>query len=270
MTRMAGSDRPNLLFVMCDQMRAHALGCYGNRLTRSPFLDSMAEAGTHVEHAISNCPVCVPARTLLLSGQYARSSLGRPSNTALSWTDSWDNPGWSFYPYCPEKREAFPQPTMPELLQRAGYHTAAIGKWHVDAWPHQLGFDDWLIPRSFHAHSNQLFTRNGEPEFAAPGFSVDFEADEMAKFFNRRAQEDAPWFMYYNISPPHMPLADMPEKYLTMYDPGDVTMRDNVERDLSKVGGHGGDFADRAAKYLWDYRNNIARLPHATRSGEGV
>ncbi|MEM8873500.1 MAG: sulfatase-like hydrolase/transferase [Planctomycetota bacterium] len=257
-------SRPNLLYIMCDELRWSEVGAYGHPVVKTPNFDRFAAQGTRFERAVSNCAVCVPARSIVLSGQYARRCHGQTSNGGCSFTDHRGNEGWCFYPYAPRNKEAFPDPAYPELLKATGYHTAAIGKWHVDAWPHHLGFDDWLIPRAHHAHDAQLFTHNGGPEFAAPGFSVDFEAERVGEFFQRRAGESQPWMMYYNISPPHMPLAEMPEKYLTMYEAADTVMRGNVPTPFDNAAAH-----DKFTTYLWDYRDYFAHLPHAKTLEDG-
>ena len=70
-----------------------------------------------------------------------------------------------------------------------------------------------------HCHSGQSYTENGGPEFVPEGYSVDFEAERVEQFLRRRAGAEQPFFLFYNISPPHCPLADAPDKYLRMYDP---------------------------------------------------
>ncbi len=258
--------RQNLLYIMCDELRWCDVGCYGAAHTRrdgsplTPNLDRLAQAGTRFETAVSNCPVCVPARSVVLSGQYARQCQGTTTNPSLGYhtRDSLaPRSGWLFDAYAPPTRAAFPNLTLPELLKQAGYHTRAIGKWHVEAWPHQLGFDRYLIPRSHHAHSGQLFTEDGGVEFSPPGFSVDFEADRVEQFLEEEALADKPWFLYYNISPPHMPLADMPEHYLSLVDPTSIDLRANVPADF--------DFDEHLETvriYLWDFRRYLSHMPH--------
>jgi choline-sulfatase len=258
------ADRPNLLVILCDELRWAEVGCYGHPVVRTPNLDALAQEGMRCETAISNAPVCVAARSVVLSGQYARSCTGTPNNTALRFNaDDRSRSGWLFEAYAPPTRVAFPNATLPELLRDAGYHTRTIGKWHVDAWPHHLGFDHYVIPRAHHAHSAQLFTENGGPEFCPPGFSVDFEAERFEQFVSNE-QSARPWFCYYNISPPHMPLADMPERYLTMYDPADVVLRANVPQPFDDAA-----HADTFRTYRWDYRHYLNRMPHADELPEG-
>ena len=78
-------------------------------------------------------------------------------------------------------RPHLPAPTLPEILRHAGYHTSAIGKWHIHSWPHEIDFDDYLIPRLYHRHSGQSYTHNGGPEFVPAQWSVDFEAERVGE-----------------------------------------------------------------------------------------
>ncbi|HEY9075067.1 MAG TPA: sulfatase-like hydrolase/transferase [Anaerolineaceae bacterium] len=243
---------PNILLVICDQLRAFEIGCYGNPVIHTPGMDRLAAEGVRFETAISNYPVCMPARSVLLSGQYNRTCTGGVSNVAYP-----GRPGDFNMPEYPEfGRPHLPDPTLPELLQAAGYHTAVIGKWHVHSWPHQVGFDRYLIPRVHHCHSGQLFTENGGMEFSPPGYSVDYEADRVEAFL--RQPHDQPFFLYYSISPPHNPLRDAPEKYLEMYDPAAIPLRPNV--DLSQR------LKDQDywfKVYRWDFRYYNLHLPFA-------
>ena len=74
--------KPNVLVINVDQLRAVALGCYGNSFIRTPHIDKMASESVVFEHAVSNNPVCVPARSILLSGQYSRTCVGDLGNVS--------------------------------------------------------------------------------------------------------------------------------------------------------------------------------------------
>jgi len=219
-------SKPNLIICTCDQLRAFELGCYGNPVVRTPHIDGLAAAGTRFETAVTNQPVCMAARSIMLSGQYARRCTGGIGNV------SYQTQGGDFampeYPHA--GRPHLPDPTLPELLGPRGYHRAAIGKWHIHCWPHDIGFDEYLIPRVHHCHSGQSYTRNGGAEFVPAGFSVDFEGDEVERFLERR-RDGQPFLLYYNISPPHCPVADAPDRYLSMYRPEEVPVRPNVRLD---------------------------------------
>jgi arylsulfatase A-like enzyme len=107
------------------------------------------------------------------------------------------------------------------------------------------------------AHTAQLFTENGGQEFAPDGYSVDYECERVEELIGRRALADDPFFLFYNISPPHCPMSDGPEKYLSMYRPEDIPIRPNV--DLSTP------LADQDhwfKVYRWDYRYYNHHLPY--------
>ena len=126
-------EQPNLLVILCDQMRAMDVGCYGNDVIKTPHIDALAARGLRCQRAVSNNPVCVPARSILMSGQYGRTCTGSRHNHA---------------PYEPinRQRRRLLQPTWPEVMQQAGYRTQLIGKWHIDPAPDLVGFDHWVSP----------------------------------------------------------------------------------------------------------------------------
>lgn len=221
------SARPNIILCTCDQLRAFETGCYGNAVVRTPHIDRLAATGCRFETAVTNQPVCMAARSCLLSGQYNRHCTGGVAN--VSYRTEPGNFAMPEYPY--PGRPHLPDPTLPELLGTAGYHCATVGKWHIHSWPHDVGFHEYLIPRVHHCHSGQSYTRNGSPELVAPGMSVDFEAAEVESFLAAR-HNASPFFLYYNISPPHCPLEDAPERYLTLYRPEEIPLRANVNLDV--------------------------------------
>lgn len=251
-------DRPNVVLCICDQLRAHEVGCYGNRIVRTPNIDRLAAGGVRFEHAISSNPVCMPARSCTLSGQYSRTCMGVLGNYAAPAPG-----GRNVMPAYPVRDRAhLPDPTLPEVLREAGYHTELIGKWHVHPAPEVVGFDHALYPRVNHRHTGQHFLETGQEERLIEGYSVDFEAERMREFLD--APHDRPFFLYYAISPPHMPLMDAPERYRTMFRPSDVPLRLNVFRE------------DRMAHdeewfriYCWDFLYYQEKLPHTLQLPDG-
>lgn len=219
--------RPNIVLCTCDQLRAFEVGCYGNPVVQTPNVDRLAARGVRFETAVTNYPVCMAARSVLLSGQYNRSCTGGVANVAFA-----TQPGDFSMPEYPfAGRPHLKDPTLAELLRDDGYRTAVIGKWHIHSWPQDVGFDRYLIPRVHHCHSGQSFTEDGGPEFVPPGYSVDFEADRVERFLADAAGAADPFFLFYNISVPHCPLDDAPERYRNLVAPGDVPLRPNVDLD---------------------------------------
>ncbi|WP_422001467.1 sulfatase-like hydrolase/transferase [Reyranella sp.] len=208
---------PNVVVVLCDQLRSFAVGSWGNAFVRTPHIDALASTGYRFELGVTNCPACTPARSTLLAGQHARTCVGsrinemQPNGTILGRDD----------------RAKFPDTTLAEAFRNLGYRTAQIGKWHVDTRPSRLGFERSLIVRN--TYSKGDFIRDeGEP-FGVPGFTADYELAEARRFFSEARTE--PFFLFYNILSPHMPLLDVPYRYSRLYDPARVPLRDNVTRN---------------------------------------
>ena len=245
--------KPNVVVIMCDQLRAFEVGCYGNPVIRTPNIDRLAAEGVRFEHAVSNNPVCMPARSCLLSGQYSRTCQGFLGNYSAQLAD-----GTSTLPEYPEDERRFLlDPTLPEQLKAVGYETTLIGKWHVQPAPPRVGFDYSLYPRVHHRHSGQTFVENTGPGELIEGFSVDYEAQAVGDYLESVAGDGKPFFLYYNISPPHMPLDDAPEEYLHMYSPEQMPVRDNVWREDVSL-----PYDEHWFKiYLWDFLYYQERLP---------
>ena len=247
------ADRPNIILCMCDQLRAFEVGCYGNPVIRTPHLDRLAAEGVRFETVVTTFPVCMAARSVTLSGQYNRCCTGGVGNVCTPLPG-----GVVHFPQYPVNgRPHLQDPTLAEVLRDRGYRTSAIGKWHIHSWPHDVGFEDYVIPRMNHAHRAQLFSENGGPEFSPDGFSVDYECDRVEELIRRRAGEAEPFFLFYNLSPPHCPMSDGPERYLSMYRPEDIPIRANVDLDTPLR-----DQEHWFKIYRWDYRYYNLHLPY--------
>ncbi len=209
---MKARKRYNIVLCTSDQLRAFELGCYGSARTQTPNIDRLASEGMLFEHAVCNTPLCVPARSSLISGQFARTCTGTLNNIAH------DPPQ--------QQRVRLKSPTLPERLKDAGYQTGTIGKWHVDPHPRIVGYDHALFPQVLERHFDQYFYENDGSGFIAPGYAADFELAAAAKYI--QACRGRPFFLHYNITPPHMPFADIPPQYLSMYNPSGSELRKNV------------------------------------------
>jgi arylsulfatase len=218
--------RPNILLIMTDEHRADCLGIAGHPVVQTPNLDAVAATGVRFERAYSACPVCVPARRTLLTGQRAR--------THGVFTDI-DAP--------------LTAPTLPGELARAGYQTHLVGKLHM--WPRRAryGFQstDWADgPRAGIDNDYQRFLlRAGITEpYASDAHGVGGNAwtarpwhlDERLHFTNwcadravdflERRDPTAPFFLQLSFFHPHQPLTpprfyydrymamDLPEPYV--------------------------------------------------------
>ncbi len=212
--------QPNIIVCMCDQLRAFELGCHGGP-ARTPNLDRFAANGVRFEVAISNNPLCTPARSCLLSGQYSRTACGMPGNVH----ENPPNP----------RRQRLRDTTLAEACRAAGYHTALIGKWHIDPQPQLVGFERAVYPMVEHRHYGQTYFDEAGRQTRVPGFNHDFELDQVRSWIAANRRE--PFFLFYNISTPHQPIGPrhLPERYVNMYDPQAVPLRANVSREFARI-----------------------------------
>lgn len=118
-------SRPNIVFVFSDDHATQAISSYGGRLAEvalTPNLDRIAEEGMRFTRCLVTNSICGPSRATILTGKYSHLN-GFYKNEATKFDGS--------------------QQTFPKLLQKAGYQTAIIGKWHLASDP--TGFDHWEI-----------------------------------------------------------------------------------------------------------------------------
>ena len=135
------SQRPNLIYIVCDDLGYADLGCYGGREADfgavSPNIDRLAAGGVKFTQGYANSPVCSPTRFALITMRYQyrlRGAMEEPINSRSKGSTTLGLP--------PEV------PTLPSLLKKAGYHTALIGKWHLgyppSFGPRRSGYDEFF------------------------------------------------------------------------------------------------------------------------------
>ena len=105
------ANRPNILYIMTDQQFAGAMSCAGNKYLKTPAMDSIAENGVLFEKAYCADPLCVPSRTVMMTGRM-------PHETGITYNVR-------------AKRDSVRLPMMGTILSRAGYDCGYVGKWHI-------------------------------------------------------------------------------------------------------------------------------------------
>src|SRR5436305_7880123 len=120
----ADAPRPNIIFILVDDLRWDDLGCAGHPFSRTPNIDRIAHEGAMFRNAFATTPLCSPSRASILTGEYAHVH-GIVDNTERS-------------------AQSHQLKTFPQELQKAGYETAFFGKWHMgnDNSPRD-GFNRW-------------------------------------------------------------------------------------------------------------------------------
>jgi arylsulfatase len=221
------TDRPNIIFLLPDQLRLDFLSAYGAQFIDTPNIDSLAAEGVRYDRAYSGSPVCVPARTALLTGMNAVRN-GVTDNLHRIRSDY----------------AAAGVATWPGLLAGAGYYTSAIGKMHFYPWDARHGFQRrvicedkrWLEVRDdyYHylrerglrkLHGNEhegYFENRGAITHALPReHSWDRFVGREACHFIKNYGEDGPFAMMVGFPGPHCPY-DPPSDFPEVYDPEDM------------------------------------------------
>ena len=203
--------RPNIVFVFADQMRAHALGCMGNKQVITPNLDMLAREGLLVMNGISCQPVCSPYRAQLMTGRYGHSTGVIHNDIRLPDTEV----------------------VISELMKKQGYVTGYIGKWHlcenrgnpVDT-KSRRGWDFWAVRNCSHQHLKPEYWLNDAKESVkVSGWEPDVQTDLAVEFIKKN--KEAPFCLFLSFGPPHNPYI-APEKYVEMYKNRKLTERPNV------------------------------------------
>ena len=174
--------RPNVLFMMTDDQRADAMSCAGNKILKTPNMDRIAAGGVRFTEGFATNPLCSPSRGTILTGLYTHAH-GVTTNQGQS---HFFKPGVVTYPM---------------LQQKAGYHTAMVGKWHIATLPTGLGFDHWcILPGQGVYHDPAMIANGGRVQFR--GYVDDIIADQALETLRSRPK-NKPFSMICNFKAPH-------------------------------------------------------------------
>jgi N-acetylglucosamine-6-sulfatase len=173
--------RPNIVFVLLDDVRFDDLGYAGHPFVRTPNIDRIAKEGVDFRNSFAVTPLCSPNRASILTGQYAHTH---------GITDNVDRSQLS--------HELI---TFPLLLQQAGYETAFIGKWHmgVDS-TRRPGFDEWLSIQGQGEYFDPEVDDNGVVR-RIQGYATDVFTDRSIEFIE--AERDKPFLLYLSHKAVH-------------------------------------------------------------------
>jgi arylsulfatase len=209
------AKKPNIIYILADDLGYAELGCYGQEKIRTPHLDKMAAQGLRFTQHYSGNAVCAPSRCVLMTGLHSGHAYIR-TNKEIK----------------PDGQEPIPADTVTiaRLLRGAGYATGMIGKWGLGMHdstgaPHKQGFDHFFgyyCQRHAHNHYPTFLWRNAEkvPLEGNPGgatgkqHSHDLFETEALTFI--RKNKDGPFFLYLPFTIPHVAL-QVPEDSLSEY-----------------------------------------------------
>ncbi|XZE18616.1 sulfatase [Pirellulaceae bacterium SH449] len=217
----ADHARPNIVFILADDLGQRDLGCYGSAFYDTPHLDQLAKDGALFTDAYAACPVCSPTRASILSGQWPQRTGITDYIGAPMTPEQWKRNTKSLpAPY--SDRLALDTPTLAKAMKGAGYATFFAGKWHLGPegwWPENQGFDINMggIDRGGPYGGNKYFSPYGNPRLS-DGPEGEHLPDRLATETNKfiEANKDNPFFAYLSFYSVHTPLIgrdDLIRKY---------------------------------------------------------
>jgi arylsulfatase A-like enzyme len=215
------SDKPNILFILADDLGQRDLGSYGSTFYETPHLDRLAREGVRFTAAYAAAPVCSPTRASLITGQWPQRTGVTDYLGAVDKPEQWKRNTRSL-PAPFGDRLALDATTMAEVLKGAGYATFFAGKWHLGPegwWPEQQGFDLNLggIDRGGPYGGKQYFSPYGNPRLpdGPDGEHLpDRLAGETVKFIEANRERPFLAFLsFYSVHTPLMARADLQRKY---------------------------------------------------------
>ena len=236
--------RPNILFIMSDDHTYQAISSYGSYLKEicpTGHIDRIATEGMMLKNCFCTNSICTPSRASILSGQYSHK------NGVYTLIDDWDRDH---------------SPNVAVELQRAGYETAVIGKWHLHTEP--KGFDYYNVLPGQGLYFDPLLKEKGEAWAdhndggrVHKGYSSDIIADIALKWLRRR-EDDKPFFLMCHFKAPHG-LWESPSRHDRLFDGVEIPEPPTLFEDKSDRSDGSRDYGSTlSAKNK--IRNRVSRM----------
>jgi arylsulfatase A-like enzyme len=245
------SQKPNIIYILADDLGYGDLGLYGQTRIETPNLDRLGEQGMIFTQHYTSSPVCAPARCMLLTGKHS-------GNAYIRANDEWPERGdvWDYLAVLADSTLEGQRPlpagtrTVGTFLQKAGYKTGIVGKWglgppHTESIPTKMGFDffyGYICQRQAHTYYPLHLYRNehrvyldndtvnprirglmpGEDPYDLQSYerytlneyTPDLMFDEITAFVNDN--RDNPFFLYWATPIPHLPI-QAPKEWVDYY-----------------------------------------------------
>jgi arylsulfatase A-like enzyme len=171
------TQQPNILFIMSDDHAFQALSAYSDKLIKTPNIDKIAEQGIIYNKAFVTNSICAPSRAVILTGKFSHL------NGVLGNSEVFDGN----------------QQTVSNILNKNGYQTAMIGKWHLKSDP--VGFDYWNVLPGQGNYHNPDFIKNGK-DTVYTGYVTEIITDLSLNWLKNR-KKDKPFFLMMHHKAPH-------------------------------------------------------------------
>ena len=175
-------QRPNVLLILCDDIRWNALSCMGHPHLQTPNIDRLASEGLLFENMFCTTSLCSPSRASILSGLYAHAH-----GVTNNFTDY------------PQDLDSFPR-----RLQSSGYKTAYVGKWHMGEQNDEPrpGFDWFVTHKGQGKYFDTEFNFNGQQRRVVPGYYTTVVTDMAEEWIGKQSGQE-PWMLMLGHKAPH-------------------------------------------------------------------
>lgn len=185
------AQQPNIIYIMSDDHDNDAISAYNKQFIQTPNIDRIAKEGMRFNKAFVGNSICAPARATLLTGQHSHKNGVKDNRTPFDTSKI----------------------TLAHHLQKAGYQTALIGKWHLHSLP--KGFDYWrILPGMGQYHDTRMILMSGDT-ITTKGYSADVITDDALNWLNNR-DKSKPFALFFHHKAPHRNfIPDL--KYLERY-----------------------------------------------------
>jgi arylsulfatase A len=216
--------KPNIIFILADDLGYTDLGCYGNPFNETPNIDKLAKSGVKMTQAYASCPVCSPSRASILTGKYP-ARLNFTSHMGGNLTDSLSTVS------PPKTAKSLPtsEVTIAEKLKALGYATGMVGKWHVGdidtekPWGQGFDYSRMIAKNGLDYYNYSIFEDSQKKEFKDSGtnYLTDKLTDYALEFIQLSTKAKKPFYLSLSYSAPHVllvPKAQKLSKYLMKHD----------------------------------------------------
>lgn len=207
--KVSVADRPNIIFMFTDDHSSRAISAYGSVINQTPHMDRIAREGMLFRNCFVSNAICGPSRAVIQTGKYSHlNGFIRNGNT-------FDGS----------------QQTFPKLLQKAGYQTAVVGKWHLKSTPTGFDYSEVLIGQG--PYYNPPMLKNGE-KTSHTGYTTDIITDLALDWLKQKRDKNKPFMLMYQHKAPHRNWQPGPD-HLTMYDDVEIPEPETLFEDYANL-----------------------------------
>jgi arylsulfatase A-like enzyme len=202
--------KPNILFLFSDDHSPQAISAYGSKINVTPNMDRLANEGMLFKRCYVTNSLCGPVRAVIQTGKYSHINGFLDNNSVFNGS----------------------QPTFPKLLQKAGYQTAVIGKWHLVSDPQ--GFDYWDVLPGQGVYYNPPTNRNGVTVNNA-GYNTEITTNLGLNWLRTQRDKNKPFMLMLQYKAPHRNWDPGPNE-LGLYRSGSIPEPTNLFDDYATRG----------------------------------